>query len=92
MTDELSPGLYETILDAGLDALRRYAFGEKWLGSTSSAFDHVFASVQSRHANNLEHLAADHFDRSVDVAVRTSLRADSNPCHRRYALTAQPWN
>jgi superfamily II DNA or RNA helicase/HKD family nuclease len=44
-------------------AMRDYAFGEKWVaGSRPEAFDHVFASVQSLNAANLEHLDANHFD------------------------------
>jgi Type III restriction enzyme, res subunit len=44
-------------------AMRDYAFGEKWVGRAHpETFDHVFASVQSLKAANLEHLAADHFD------------------------------
>ena len=44
-------------------AMRDYAFGEKWVGRARPAtFDHVFASVQSLNAANLEHLDADHFD------------------------------
>jgi superfamily II DNA or RNA helicase/HKD family nuclease len=44
-------------------AMRDFTFGEKWVGGSSpETFDHVFASVQSLNATNLEHLAADHFD------------------------------
>jgi len=44
-------------------AMRDYAFGEKWVGrARPETFDHVFASVQSLSAANLEHLDADHFD------------------------------
>ncbi|MGX7678785.1 DUF3427 domain-containing protein [Jatrophihabitans sp. DSM 45814] len=44
-------------------AMRDYTFGEKWVGGSSpETFDHVFASVQSLNAANLEHLDADHFD------------------------------
>jgi superfamily II DNA or RNA helicase/HKD family nuclease len=44
-------------------ALRNHAFGEKWVGgSRPEKFDHVFASVQSLSAANLEHLDPNHFD------------------------------
>jgi superfamily II DNA or RNA helicase/HKD family nuclease len=44
-------------------ALRDHTFGEMWVGGSSpETFDHVFASVQSLNAANLEHLAPDHFD------------------------------
>jgi superfamily II DNA or RNA helicase/HKD family nuclease len=44
-------------------AMRDYTFGEKWVGGSSpETFDHVFASVQSLNAANLDHLAPDHFD------------------------------
>ena len=44
-------------------ALRDASFGEKWIsGSRPDRFDHVFASVQSLNAANLDHLAPEHFD------------------------------
>lgn len=44
-------------------ALRDPAFGEKWVGGARpSRFDHVFASIQSLHANDLGSLPPDHFD------------------------------
>ncbi|GGM65974.1 DUF3427 domain-containing protein [Dactylosporangium sucinum] len=57
----------ERILDQSLamfrHVMRDYAFGEKWVGGARpTAFDHVFASVQTLAANGLEHLAPDHFD------------------------------
>ncbi len=43
--------------------MRDHTFGEKWVGGARpEIFDHVFASVQSLNAANLEHLAPDHFD------------------------------
>ncbi|MDT4987931.1 MAG: hypothetical protein QOI74_2025 [Micromonosporaceae bacterium] len=43
--------------------MRDHAFGERWVGGVRpTAFDHVFASVQSLTASRLEHLVADHFD------------------------------
>jgi superfamily II DNA or RNA helicase/HKD family nuclease len=57
----------EEILDQSLatfrHALRDHTFGEKWVGrSRPEKFDHVFASIQSLHANSQEHLPNDHFD------------------------------
>lgn len=57
----------EEILDQSLytfrHALHDHAFGEKWVGGARpERFEHVFASVQSLHANTLEHLTPDHFD------------------------------
>ena len=55
------------ILDQSLatfrHALRDASFGEKWVrGSRPTRFDHVFASIQSLHASDLNALPADHFD------------------------------
>jgi superfamily II DNA or RNA helicase/HKD family nuclease len=57
----------EEILDQSLatfrHVLRDPAFGEKWVGRTRpGAFDHVFASIQSLHANGLAALDPEHFD------------------------------
>ncbi len=44
-------------------ALRDPSFGEKWVGrSRPTRFEHVFASIQSLHANSLDDLPPDHFD------------------------------
>lgn len=44
-------------------ALRRPGFGEVWVGGRRPEhFEHVFASIQSLHANGLAGLAPDHFD------------------------------
>lgn len=44
-------------------ALRDPAFGELWVGAhRPSAFEHVFASIQSLTATGLESIAPDHFD------------------------------
>jgi superfamily II DNA or RNA helicase/HKD family nuclease len=44
-------------------ALRDYTFGEKWVGGARpERFEHVFASVQSLNAANLDRLPPDHFD------------------------------
>lgn len=43
--------------------LRDGAFGESWVGGQRpTRFVHVFASIQSLNANDLTHLAEDHFD------------------------------
>ncbi len=44
-------------------AIRDASFGEKWIGGARPQhFEHVFASIQSLNAGNLEHLAPEHFD------------------------------
>jgi superfamily II DNA or RNA helicase/HKD family nuclease len=44
-------------------ALREASFGELWVdGERPESFQHVFASIQSLHANRLEHFPEDHFD------------------------------
>lgn len=57
----------EEILDQSLAtfryALRDPSFGEKWVGGTRpTRFEHVFASIQSLNAADLDALPADHFD------------------------------
>lgn len=57
----------EEILDQSLAtfryALRDASFGEKWVGgSRPTRFDHVFASIQSLNAGDLDAMPADHFD------------------------------
>ena len=57
----------EEILDQSLAtfryALRDASFGEKWVGGARpTRFDHVFASIQSLHAGDLDALPSDHFD------------------------------
>lgn len=57
----------EEILDQSMatfrHALRDASFGEKWVGGARpTRFDHVFASIQSLHANGLRDLRPDHFD------------------------------
>ncbi len=44
-------------------ALRDPSFGELWVGGKRpSAFEHVFASIQSLAASGLSHLSPEHFD------------------------------
>lgn len=57
----------EEILDQSMatfrHALRDPSFGEKWVGGARpTRFDHVFASVQSLNAADLDLLPPDHFD------------------------------
>ncbi|MFN3257893.1 MAG: DUF3427 domain-containing protein [Ilumatobacter sp.] len=57
----------EEILDQSMatfrHALRDPVFGEKWVGGARpQRYDHVFASIQSLNAADLDNLAADHFD------------------------------
>jgi HKD family nuclease len=57
----------EELLDQARDtfrhALRNASFGEKWVGGQRpTAFEHVFASIQSLSASGLEHLDSEHFD------------------------------
>lgn len=57
----------EEILDQSIAtfryALRDPSFGEKWVGGARpTRFDHVFASVQSLNAADLEQIPRDHFD------------------------------
>ncbi len=57
----------EEILDQSLatfrHCLRDPAFGERWVGGQRpQRFDHVFASIQSLHANGLQDLDPRHFD------------------------------
>lgn len=57
----------EEILDQSLAtfryALRDPSFGEKWVGGARpTAFEHVFASIQSLNATDLTNLPVDHFD------------------------------
>ena len=77
--------------------LRDHAFGEKWVGGERpTAFDHVFASVQSLAAGNLDHLAADHFDVIIvdefHHAAAPSYRflMDKLTPHELLGLTATP--
>jgi superfamily II DNA or RNA helicase len=57
----------EEILDQSLAtfryALRDASFGEKWVGGARpTRFEHVFASIQSLTASDLDALPPDHFD------------------------------
>ena len=57
----------EEILDQSMAtfryALRDPSFGEKWVGGARpTRFEHVFASIQSLNANDLDALSPSHFD------------------------------
>ena len=74
----------EEILDQSMGtfryALRDTSFGEKWVGgSRPERFDHVFASIQSLHAADLNHLESDHFD----VVVIDEFHHAAAPSYRK---------
>lgn len=61
-------------------ALRDASFGEKWIsGSRPQRFEHVFASIQSLNAANLDDLAPDHFD----VVIVDEFHHAAAPSYRR---------
>ncbi len=61
-------------------AIRDASFGEKWIGgSRPQRFDHVFASVQSLHAANLQDLPPDHFD----IVIVDEFHHAAAPSYRR---------
>lgn len=78
-------------------ALRDAAFGELWVdGQKPSAFQHVFASIQSLAAADLQHLDADWFDvliidefHHAAAATYTTLIEHLRPCEM-LGLTATP--
>jgi superfamily II DNA or RNA helicase len=79
------------ILDQSLatfrHALRDASFGEKWIGrSRPQRFDHVFASIQSLNAANLEDLAPDHFD----VVIVDEFHHAAAPSYRKLLDHVQP--
>jgi hypothetical protein len=60
--------------------LRDASFGEKWIsGSRPQRFEHVFASIQSLNAANLDDLAPDHFD----VVIVDEFHHAAAPSYRR---------
>jgi superfamily II DNA or RNA helicase/HKD family nuclease len=68
-------------------ALRNASFGEKWIsGSRPQHFDHVFASIQSLNAANLENLAPDHFD----VVIVDEFHHAAAPSYRKLLDHVQP--
>lgn len=68
-------------------AIRDASFGEKWIsGARPQRFDHVFASVQSLNAANLDDLAPDHFD----VVIVDEFHHAAAPSYRRLLDHVQP--
>ena len=79
------------ILDQSLatfrHALRDASFGEKWIsGSRPQLFDHVFASIQSLNAADLEDLAPDHFD----VVIVDEFHHAAAPSYRKLLRHVRP--
>lgn len=79
------------ILDQSLatfrHAIREASFGEKWIGGVRPRyFDHVFASIQSLNAANLEDLAADHFD----VVIVDEFHHAAAPSYRKLLNHVKP--
>lgn len=67
--------------------LRKPAFGELWVGGQRPAdFEHVFASIQSLHASDLQHLDARHFD----VVIVDEFHHATAPSYRRLLEHLQP--
>ncbi|OBB57087.1 helicase [Mycobacterium sp. 852013-51886_SCH5428379] len=68
-------------------ALRDASFGEKWIGnSRPHHFEHVFASVQSLNATNLDDLPPDHFD----VVIVDEFHHAAAPSYRKLLDHLEP--
>jgi superfamily II DNA or RNA helicase/HKD family nuclease len=68
-------------------ALRDASFGEKWIGGARPKhFEHVFASIQSLNAANLDDLAPDHFD----VVIVDEFHHAAAPSYRKLLDHVQP--
>ncbi|WP_019876710.1 DUF3427 domain-containing protein [Sporichthya polymorpha] len=68
-------------------ALRDASFGEKWVGgSRPVAFEHVFASIQSLNAADLERLPTEHFD----VVIVDEIHHGAAPSYARLLDRIQP--
>ncbi len=79
------------ILDQSLatfrHAIRDASFGEKWIGAARPQhFEHVFASVQSLNAANLEDLEPDHFD----VVIVDEFHHAAAPSYRKLLDHVEP--
>ena len=79
------------ILDQSLatfrHAIRDASFGEKWIGGARPHhFEHVFASIQSLNAANLDDLAGDHFD----VVIVDEFHHAAAPSYRKLLDHVQP--
>ncbi len=79
--------LLEQSLSTFRHAMRAPDFGELWVGGERPlVFDHVFASIQSLSANDLSHLAPDHFD----VVVVDEFHHAAAPSYRRLLAHLRP--
>jgi superfamily II DNA or RNA helicase/HKD family nuclease len=68
-------------------ALRDASFGEKWIsGSRPRRFEHVFASIQSLNAANLDDLPRDHFD----VVIVDEFHHAAAPSYRKLLDHVEP--
>ncbi|MDQ1582414.1 MAG: hypothetical protein QOF36_468 [Microbacteriaceae bacterium] len=68
-------------------ALRDASFGEKWIsGARPRHFDHVFASIQSLNAADLDALAPDHFD----VVIVDEFHHAAAPSYRKLLDRVEP--
>lgn len=68
-------------------ALRDASFGDKWIGgSRPHSFDHVFASVQSLNAANIDDLPPDHFD----VVIVDEFHHAAAPSYRKLLDHLEP--
>jgi superfamily II DNA or RNA helicase/HKD family nuclease len=68
-------------------ALRDASFGEKWIsGARPRHFDHVFASIQSLNAADLDDLAPDHFD----VVIVDEFHHAAAPSYRKLLDRVEP--
>lgn len=68
-------------------ALRDPLFGEQWIGGRRPKhFEHVFASVQSLNAADLENLAPDHFD----VVIVDEFHHAAAPSYEAFLRYLQP--
>jgi superfamily II DNA or RNA helicase/HKD family nuclease len=68
-------------------ALRDAAFGELWVGGQRpERFEHVFASIASLHASDLEHLDPRHFD----IVVIDEFHHAAAPSYSRLLNHLQP--
>lgn len=79
------------ILDQSLatfrHAIRDASFGEKWVdGARPQLHDHVFASVQSLNAANLDDLPSDHFD----IVIVDEFHHAAAPSYRKLLDHLQP--
>ncbi|MEY2433369.1 MAG: hypothetical protein QOC92_3094 [Acidimicrobiaceae bacterium] len=68
-------------------AMRDASFGEKWIGGARPRhFEHVFASIQSLNAADLDDLAPDHFD----VVIVDEFHHAAAPSYRKLLDHVEP--